>query len=134
MELQVGVKILLKNKDGKYLLLRRSPEKYPEASKQWDIVGGRIDTGNTLIENLRREVMEETGLEILGEPELVRAQDIIPNSERHIVRLTYVGRADGTPVLSEEHTEYNWFTLEELRKIENLDKYFKELLESGIIL
>lgn len=133
MELQVGVKILLKNKEGKYLLLWRSPEKYPEASKQWDIVGGRIDAGASLIENLRREVMEETGLEILGEPKLISAQDIIPNSEKHIVRLTYVGRADGTPVLSEEHTEYNWFTLEEIRKLENLDKYFRELLGSNTV-
>lgn len=133
MELQVGVKILLKNKDGKYLLLRRSPEKYPEASRQWDIVGGRIDPGMSLMENLRREVMEETGLEILGEPKLVSAQDINPDSKRHIVRLTYIGKANGKPKLSDEHTEYNWFTLNELRKPENLDKYFKELLESDLI-
>src|SRR3989338_7224600 len=68
IELQVGVKILLRNNEGKYLLLKRSPEKYPEIGARWDIVGGRIDAGTPLIENLRREVKEETGLEISSEP------------------------------------------------------------------
>jgi len=39
MELQVGVKVLLKNKEGKFLLIRRSPKKYPEVGPKWDIVG-----------------------------------------------------------------------------------------------
>ncbi len=64
MNLQVGVKILLKSKEGKYLLVKRSAEKYPEVGAKWDIVGGRIDPGSSLIDNLKREVMEETGLEI----------------------------------------------------------------------
>jgi len=52
MELQVGVKALLRNKEGKYLLIRRSSEKYPEVGAKWDIVGGRINPGETLLENL----------------------------------------------------------------------------------
>ncbi len=54
MELQVGVKILLKNSEGEYLLLRRNPKKYPEVGAKWDIVGGRIVAGTSLLENLRR--------------------------------------------------------------------------------
>jgi 8-oxo-dGTP pyrophosphatase MutT (NUDIX family) len=61
MELQVGVKILLENKEGKYLLLRKSPEKYPEMGSKWEIVGGRIEPGQSLRENLKREVQEEIG-------------------------------------------------------------------------
>ncbi|MFA6520191.1 MAG: NUDIX domain-containing protein [Candidatus Paceibacterota bacterium] len=127
MELQVGVKILLKNKDGKYLVVCRNPEKYPEAGRQWEIVGGRIDPGTNLIENLRREAKEETGLEITGSPTLITAQDILkPN--KHIVRLTYSGYADGEVKLSDEHTEYNWLSLGEISKLEPMDKYFKEVL------
>lgn len=40
MELQVGVKVLLKNKEGNYLLLRRSLKKYPGVKGRWDIAGG----------------------------------------------------------------------------------------------
>lgn len=131
MELQVGVKILLKNKDGKYLVICRSPIKYPEVGAKWDIVGGRIDPGSTLMDNLKREVLEETGLEIIGEPRIIAAQDILkPNATKHVVRITYVGRADGEVKLSEEHGEHRWLKLEEIYKLEPMDSYFKALFDN----
>lgn len=134
MELQVGVKALLKNKDGKYLLLRRSPEKYPEAGATWDIVGGRIDPGSTLLENLKREIKEEIGLDLNDEPKLIAAQDILRVPGRHVVRLTYTAHIDGEPQLDGDHTEFKWFTAPELKNLENLDDYFKELLESSMVI
>ncbi len=127
MILQVGVKILLKNKEGKYLVVCRSVEKYPTVGAKWDMAGGRIDPGTTLLENLKREVMEETGLEINGEPRLVSAQDIL-KEDKHVVRLSYVGQADGEVVLSDEHSDFKWLTIEEIEKLDPLDKYFKEII------
>ncbi len=130
MLLQVGVKAFLRNKDGEYLLIKRSPEKYPDVKDFWDIVGGRIDPGTNLMENLAREVREETGLVITSEPRLIAAQDIIPNAGKHIVRLTYVADASGEVVLDkEENTEYQWLTLAELKTQPNLDKYAKAVLD-----
>ncbi|MBY0376831.1 NUDIX domain-containing protein [Patescibacteria group bacterium] len=128
MDLQVGVKILLKNKEGKYLVVCRSAEKYPEAGAQWEIVGGRIDPGTSLFENLKREVMEETGLHIEDEIKLIAAQDIL-KTQKHIVRLTYIGEGDGEVKLSDEHTDFKWVTLGEILKLEPLDTYLKEVLE-----
>lgn len=127
MELQVGVKILLKNGEGKYLVVCRNPEKYPEVGAKWDIVGGRIDPGIKLLENLRREVSEETGLQIKYEPKLITAQDIL-KKDKHVVRLTYSGFADGEVKLSDEHSEYRWLTLEEISNLEPMDSYFKQVL------
>ncbi len=129
MNLQVGVKILLKNTEGKYLLVRRSSEKYPEVGAMWDIVGGRIEVGTPLLENLKREIFEETKLDLVGEPKLIAAQDIL-KSDKHVVRLTYLGEADGEVSLDDENTEYKWFTREELNHIEALDSYFKEVLKN----
>ncbi len=129
MELQVGVKILLKNKDGRYLVVCRSAEKYPEVGARWDIVGGRIEPGVSLLDNLKREVLEETGLEISGEPKLIAAQDILRIEGRHTVRLTYTGFAGGEVKLSDEHSDYRWLSLEEIVKLEPMDIYFKEVLE-----
>ncbi|MBI3638668.1 NUDIX domain-containing protein [Candidatus Wolfebacteria bacterium] len=128
--LQVGVKILLKNKDGKYLMLRRSLEKYPDINGRWDIPGGRIETGKTLLENLKREVLEETGLELADKPpRLITAQDILRNNNRHVVRLTYIGEADGEVKLdTNENDMYKWYDWEELQKLDDVDVYFKELL------
>ena len=135
MQLQVGVKILLQNKEGKFWLLKRSAKKYPEVGEKWDIVGGRIDPGSPLLDNLRREIKEETQLEFIGEPKLLAAQDILRVKGRHVVRLTYTGRIEGTPVLDEDHDEYKWFDLDEIKALpgDRLDSYFKELLNKGSI-
>jgi len=132
MELQVGVKIILQNKEGKFLLLQRNLEKYPEVGAKWDIVGGRINPGLPLLENLKREVSEEAGLEVVGEPKLLLAQDIL-KIDKHVVRLTYVGEAEGEVKLSEEHSRYLWLTRDELYGIEPMDKYIKELLDKKLI-
>ncbi len=130
MELQVGVKILIENKEGKFLFLERSAEKYSEVHKKLDIPGGRINPGSTLDENLQREIAEETGLTILGEPRLVAAQDIL-RPDKHVVRLTYVGNAGGEIQLSDEHGSYKWLTKEEALKEEGLDPYTLEVLNKG---
>jgi len=127
--LQVGVKILLTNKEGNYLLVRRSLEKYPDIKGRWDIVGGRIDPGTSLTDNLRREVEEETGLELVGTPRLIAAQDILRKAGVHVVRLTYVGECQGEVVLDEsENDRYEWYDKESLIKVEDVDHYFKEVL------
>lgn len=133
MELQVGVKVLLQNREGKYLLIRRSGEKYQEVVHKWDIPGGRINPGATLSDNLAREVDEETGLQMTSEPRLIAAQDILPTPEKHVVRLTYLGEAEGELRLSDEHDGFRWVTMDELKTFENLDRYLRKLLDEGVI-
>jgi len=135
IELQVGVKVLLKNKEGKYLLVARNPKKYPEIGLKWDIVGGRIKPGTPLLDNLHREVMEETGLKISSEPKLVAAQDILRVHMKHIVRLTYIAEANGSPTMDDESIKWKWFTCNEILEIDKkmLDQYLYELIEKGII-
>jgi ADP-ribose pyrophosphatase YjhB (NUDIX family) len=132
--LQVGVKAFLKNKEGKYLLLKRNMEKYKGAIGSWDIVGGRIDPGTPLIENLKREIREETHLELTSEPKLVYAQDILHFEDKHVVRLSYVGEITGEPLLdTSENIEYRWLSIEEIKKLSDLDKFVREVIEKGLI-
>ncbi|MBU2158832.1 NUDIX hydrolase [Patescibacteria group bacterium] len=130
MNLQVGVKVVLRNKKGEILILKRSKEKYPGVNNPWDIPGGRIDKGTSLEANLEREVFEETGLVLGPNFKLCAAQDIL-KEDIHVVRLTYTGEATGEIILSEEHTEYKWITVEDLLSMEFLDRYVKELLVRG---
>lgn len=135
MELQVGVKILLKNREGKFLFVRRNPKKYPEVGPKWDIVGGRIVPGTPLIENLKREIKEEVGLDYIGRPKLVAAQDILKSADKHVVRLTYLGTIDGHPKIDEESLEAKWFTPNEIKSLDvsTLDSFFKELIDTSQI-
>jgi ADP-ribose pyrophosphatase YjhB (NUDIX family) len=137
MKLQVGVKVFLKNEEGKLLILKRSSEKYKNTKGIWDIVGGRINPGVNLLENLKREVKEETRLDIIGEIWLIFAQDIIMKDERdtHVVRLTYIAKTKGEPILDLlENVEYQWLFVEEIKKMKDLDIYVKEVINSGLIL
>lgn len=132
--LQVGVKAFLRNSDGKYLLLHRSASKYGKTSGSWDIVGGRIEAGTKLIENLKREVKEETGLDVVSEPVLIAAQDIIPNAEKHVVRLTYIADCAGQLVVdTSEHTDAKWLSAAEIAAHEDLDSYVKALLNPATV-
>ncbi len=130
MDLQVGVKVILQNRDGAVLLLKRSEQLYKEVNNPWDIPGGRINVGMSLMENLEREVKEETGLSLLSVPVLRGAQDIL-KTDKHVVRLTYTALAEGDVRLSEEHTEYRWLPFAELATFPKLDRYVRELAEEG---
>jgi 8-oxo-dGTP pyrophosphatase MutT (NUDIX family) len=133
MLLQVGVKALLRNESGAFLLLKRSLVKYKNILGAWEIPGGRIDPGTPLLANLQREVYEETKLVMVGEPKLIAAQDILRNDDRHIVRLTYTGMVTGEPELDGiEHDEYRWVTFDELQSEKDLDYYLLQLITSGV--
>ena len=132
MLLQVGVKVLLQNEAGEYLLLHRSVESYPQVEGKWDIAGGRIDPGVPLFENLQREVLEETGLILEEGVELLAAQDILLD-DKHVVRLTYKGSAHGEVFLGlKEHDKYVWKSLAGLRSMDDLDPYLQELVEQKL--
>ena len=133
MILQVGVKAFLKNEEGKYLILLRS-DKYGKFAGKWDLPGGRIEIGTNLLDNLKREIKEETQLEITSEPKLICAQDILRHNDKHVVRLTYTADAKGGLVLDiSENTEYKWLSLSEIAQLENLDEFVKEVLDRYFI-
>ncbi len=128
MNLQVGVKLLIRDKADRYLFLRRAPA-HKAGKQQWDIPGGRINPDEPLLEALARELFEETGMRIVDEPRLIAAQDIfVPEKEFRVVRLTYVGRAEGDISLSEEHDDYEWMTKTDALA-DDVDPYIKEIAD-----
>ena len=132
MNLQVGVKVLIKNSQNKYLFLRRSQEFAIESgADSWDIPGGRISLDETLYDGLSREVREEIGSTLKGLPKLIAGQDIIkPSKSIHVVRLTYVLVQDISDIkLSREHEGHSWMTLADAKAL-SLEPYLKEVINS----
>jgi len=130
MKLQVGVKILIQNNDGDYLFLKRGKVLEHGGPNTWDIPGGRIDSQESLMDALKREVAEETSLELVDEPRLLAAQDIIvEQKDLHVVRLTYTGKAKGTIKLSDEHVAFQYMSANDIIKSDDkLDPYLAEVL------
>lgn len=103
---------LVQRQDGKVLMIRTF-----KWSNLWGIPGGKIRSGEGHEQALRREVLEETGLE-LAEVKFLMVQDCINSPEfykrAHFLLLNYVGRAVGDQVvLNEEAEEYRWVTAQE---------------------
>jgi len=85
-------------------------------SNLWGIPGGKIKWGEPSTDALRREIKEETNLDITG-IEFILAQDCIHSKEfyrdAHFVLLNYTCRCDGRPdvKLNDEAREFRWVTV-----------------------
>lgn len=103
-------------RDDRVLLVRRARK---PAVDLFTCPGGVVEAGETLIEAVRREVMEETQLAI--EPVALAgfrehiARDAVSKIERHFVILSFAARwISGEPVLSDELAEARWFRILEI--------------------
>jgi ADP-ribose pyrophosphatase YjhB (NUDIX family) len=101
----------------------------------WGIPGGKIKRGESSLAALRRELKEETGLNIT-EIKFVLVQDCIGSKEfyrdAHFVLLNYTCKcAAKNPrvVLNEEAREFQWLKLAEAKKLK-LNRPTKILLEA----
>lgn len=123
--------MLISDERGRHLFIRRSKANCVDSGVQgWDIPGGRIMADEPIGVALAREVAEETGLLLKGEPKLFLAQDIFTSDgRRHIVRLIYTARAKGRVILSEEHDDFKWIDASQAKDLPNLDDKLRQLLE-----
>ena len=107
--------------DGKILLLKVRSKSSHDANK-WEIPGGKVKKGEFFDEALRREYLEETGLEIIIES----LYNVIQNNYtacktnekiKSIQLIMKVTAESDEVIISEEHDDYNWFTKKEVCRL-----------------
>ena len=109
----VTVGALIFNQEDKLLMVRTH-----KWSNLWGIPGGKIKWGEPAEDALRREIKEETDLDITS-VEFVLVQDCIHSKEfyrdAHFVLLNYTCRCTGQPIvqLNDEAREFRWVKLDE---------------------
>jgi ADP-ribose pyrophosphatase YjhB (NUDIX family) len=110
-------------RDGKVLVVRRARK---PALGVYTMPGGVVEAGETLVEAVTREVMEETGLTIApvalaGHREAI-VRDTENRVERHFVILCFASRwLAGEPVLNEELDDARWVSLDELGRLKTTE-------------
>lgn len=103
----VSVAALVTNDEGEILLVK-SPW------RGWEYPGGLIEPGESFEAALKREVREESGVEI----EVTGFVGICKNVVRDIVNIDFTARyVGGELTVSEESTEVGWFALEEAMRM-----------------
>jgi 8-oxo-dGTP diphosphatase len=113
----VGVKGLIENEEGKILLLKADISNHKlVTTAYWDVPGGRIENGQTVLEALAREIEEETGIVKVNDTQFfmgVISNHEVPlpdGSNGGLVLMVYKVSVpkDSVINLSPEHTEYEW--------------------------
>jgi 8-oxo-dGTP diphosphatase len=104
--------------DGKILLVERGKE---PLKGYWSIPGGIVETGEKLVEAVRREVVEETGLDV--DPYLMFEifERLIPDEEGkpeyHYVLIDYLcRRVGGEPAAASDVSRVEWVAEQNLRE------------------
>ena len=104
--------------DGKKMLLQN------RVKRDWQgytLPGGHVEPGESFVEAVKREMKEETGLEI-AHPRLVGVKQFpIPNG-RYVVLLFKTEEFTGQ-VISSEEGKMEWITPEELPSLRTVDDF-----------
>lgn len=120
----ITVKAVIVNEEGKVLIMKRSPGKdYKIAEGKYDLPGGSLTKNESIENSLRREIKEETDLDVEIGP-VVHAIDF--NQELDDVDYSFKGlrlvafHKKGEVKLSWEHESFEWLDVDDaINKLED---------------
>ncbi len=125
----VGIHAAIANR-GRLLVLKRAPRmRYRPGS--WDLPGGHLEVGEDFEQCLRREVKEETALDVAID-RLLGLHSMIDEPYLQAIyacRLTVFQTVQLAP---HEHVEHRWVTLAELQMLDSIP-YLSRILKQGML-
>lgn len=130
-KIRLGCSAAIFDEERRILLTKRTD------NGQWCLPGGGMDSGESVVEACEREVWEETGLR-------VRVQRLVgvyshtdhlavysDGNKAHIVALHFEAEIiSGELGLSNETTDFGYFTLEDIEKLEMLGRHKERILDT----
>ncbi len=108
---KVGAAVFIM-KDRKFLMLKR---KGAHGEGTWGLPGGHLEFGESWEDGVRRETLEEVGVEIANIRFLAATNDVFEQEEKHYVTIFMVADLDsGEATLLEPDSadSLDWFTYE----------------------
>ena len=117
--------------EGRVVLIK---EAKPSCRGKWYFPAGRLNPNESLVEGVKREVLEETGFEF--EPTSLVCVDTLPLYDKWF-RFTFVGRITGGKLKTlaeqdKESMEANWFTKDEISQLDLRAKDFLPLVDFAL--
>ncbi len=118
----VIVNSVIINNEGKVLIAQRSPEEDHEGGR-WSIPGGKIESvgeeHNVLLKNIKREILEEVGVEIFDDITLVYDNTFTRSNGDNVLALVFVCKyKTGEAKSLEDTVNVKWVGRDEINNYE----------------
>ncbi len=139
---EIATTVVIVNKEGKYLIQRRAPERKRYAGR-WTVPGGRIQTSdylvlpketefywyNVLERTLQREVKEEAGVDITNVEYLTSLATVHADGTPSLVISCVADYVGGEVKLQAgECDAFAWVTTEESKQYPMMDGFYEEFV------
>ena len=130
-KLRLGCSAAIFDEQRRIFLTRRTD------NGQWCLPGGGMESGESVSEACEREVWEETGLRV----RIKRLVGVYSHSDQlvvypdgnkaHIVALHFEAEIiSGQPTLSNETTDFGYFTIDEIQGMDFLGRHRERILDT----
>lgn len=133
-EIMVAVGAVIKDESDRVLLVKHRPERGGFWQGKWICPGGKLELGERIEDGVRREVREETNLEIRLTSPLPPFDRIVESegqTELHVIYIVYMAeKSAGDLKPDSDVDEARWATREDIRSIwEELHEDTQRLLQ-----
>ncbi|HEX2051626.1 MAG TPA: NUDIX hydrolase [Actinomycetota bacterium] len=117
-------------RDGALLVIRRGRD---PGRGLWSLPGGRVEHGEALVDAVRREVREETGLDV-AVGELLGVYEVV-GDDHHFVALDYVATVTGPdePRPGDDVDAVKWVPLSDVAALECTPRFVETLAAWGVL-
>lgn len=112
---QLAVGVFVFDAAGRVLLIQRGR---PPGQGLWSVPGGKVEWGEAVVDTCRREVREETGIDITIGPLVTWIERM--DDAHHYVILDFLGTAlrdDAIPQAGDDAADARWLAAEELTQL-----------------
>lgn len=111
----LGLKALIKNKEGKILVLKGNKKHRITGQDYWDLPGGRIQKNEDFQTALKREIAEEIGIQDIKILDLLDASVAkirVTDEQLGLILFTFIcliKDSEKITLTDNEHIDFGWF-------------------------